>query len=126
MRAVDALAKRFLAVALTVIVVAALLPASSPDHAARSPVLPARPGSAVTALAQDLPMPEQTFGAHRVRLDHNPAGSPVVARIKRDGARFIDTIAELAHGDKRAQAIALTKAEEAAMWAVKAATEKAE
>ena len=59
-----------------------------------------------------------------MRLDHNPADPHAVASIKRDGARFIDTIAEPAHGDKRAQAIALTRAEEAVMWAVKAATKE--
>ena len=67
-------------------------------------------------------MPEQTLGAHRVRLTHNPAESPSVARIKRDAARLIDTLAELAHGDSRLQALAMTAAEESAMWGVKAAT----
>ena len=62
------------------------------------------------------------MGAYRVRLEHNPGGDPVVARIKRDAARLIDTIHELAHGDKRCQALAMTAVEEGAMWAVKAAT----
>ena len=73
--------------------------------------------------SEELPdVSEQTLGANRVRLNHNPSGSAVVDRIKRSGAKLIDDIAELAHGDKRARAIALTKAEEAVMWAVKAAT----
>lgn len=68
------------------------------------------------------PTPEQSLGAQRVRLGFNPSESPAVTRIKRDGAALIDTIAETGGADKRAQAIALTKAEEATMWAVKAAT----
>ena len=67
-------------------------------------------------------MPEQTHGAHRVRLAHNPAESASVARIKRAAAALIDTLAEYAHGDPRLQALAMTAAEESAMWGVKAAT----
>ena len=63
-----------------------------------------------------------SLGAERVRLGFNPAVSPAVSRIKRDGATLIDTIAEVAGADKRAQAIAMTKAEESVMWAVKAVT----
>ena len=68
------------------------------------------------------PTSEQSLGAQRVRLGFNLSESPAVSRIKRDGATFIDTIAEGAGADTRAQAIAVTKAEEAVMWAVKAAT----
>ena len=84
---------------------------------------PDRPGTVdVSPIASEPLMPEQTLGSRRVRVDHNPGGSAVVSRLKRGGAALIDDISSLAHADKRAQAIALTKVEEGVMWAVKAAT----
>ena len=60
-------------------------------------------------------------GAARVRADFNPSGSDHVARIKALAAAFINEVAA-AGGDGRLGALAMTTAEEAAMWAVKAAT----
>jgi len=61
-------------------------------------------------------------GAHRVREDFNPSGNETVTKIKRYTADLIDLCNDLDSKDPRCAAIAQTKYEEAAMWAVKAAT----
>jgi hypothetical protein len=78
-------------------------------------------------------------GESRVRVEFNPSGSGHVYEIKESAAKFIDLVEELAvpaisapvaqdgEIEKRSeffrlQALAQTAAEEAAMWAVKAAT----
>lgn len=65
-----------------------------------------------------------SVGTERVRADFNPSGDEDVALIKGLTARLIDICDELKVADPRAAAIAQTKYEEAAMWAVKAATAK--
>lgn len=68
----------------------------------------------------------QTLGQMRVRANFNPLESPVVAAIKQKTAELIDLVeADRADapGEKhRLIALAQTAYEEAAMWAVKAAT----
>ena len=66
-------------------------------------------------------MPQFTLGAQRVRLDFNPSSNTAVDRIKRAGAAFIDAI-NGETGDPRCKALAMTAAEEAAMWGVAAVT----
>lgn len=69
-----------------------------------------------------------TRGEYRVGIDFNPSGSEIVDNIKRIAAEAIDLIDELEdQGDAeiiRLKALAMTHAEDAAMWAVKAATKK--
>ena len=66
-------------------------------------------------------MTTPTLGAQRVRLDFNPSSDATVARIKRAGAALIDAVND-EPGDPRLKALAMTAAEEAAMWGVKAVT----
>lgn len=66
-------------------------------------------------------MTTPTLGAQRVRLDFNPGSDTAVDRIKRAGAALIDAINDET-GDPRLKALAMTSAEEAAMWGVKAVT----
>lgn len=64
-----------------------------------------------------------TVGELRVRVSFNPSASNTVDRIKQDTARLIDLLEELkSTNDGRLCAVAQTAYEEAAMWAVKAAT----
>jgi hypothetical protein len=76
---------------------------------------------------------ELTLGERRVRANFNPSAAPQVERLKRMAADFIDECAamrQLAVGRDTADAIeiqrllslAQTHIEDAAMWAVKAAT----
>lgn len=69
----------------------------------------------------------QSLGAQRVRESFNPSGDTMVDKIKRYTADLIDLCAEIKQQvDKpesdRLCALAQTAYEEAAMWAVKAAT----
>jgi len=68
-----------------------------------------------------------SIGAARVRETFNPGGDDLVSKIKRYTADLIDLCAE--ESDKRVDgesgrcwALAMTHYENAAMWAVKAAT----
>ena len=68
-----------------------------------------------------------TLGEYRVGIDFNPGKNPEVDRIKRMAADLIDVIDDLTTGDDsierpRLKALAMTQIEQAAMWAVKAAT----
>jgi hypothetical protein len=68
-----------------------------------------------------------SLGTDRVRLQFNPGGNDRVQALKEEAAKFIDRCdaysADSATGEeKRLWALAMTHAEEAAMWAVKAAT----
>lgn len=63
-----------------------------------------------------------SIGAYRVRETFNPSGQTMVDKIKRYTADLIDLCEELKHKDERLAALAQTAYEEAAMWAVKAAT----
>ena len=70
-------------------------------------------------------MSNGSLGAHRVRESFNPSGNPNVDKIKRYTADLIDLCDGLKHLDPRCVALAQTAYEEAAMWAVKAATTEA-
>lgn len=70
---------------------------------------------------------EMTIGEKRVRVSFNPnpPGSETEARvdyIKRETAAMINYCETLKEKDPRLAALAQTAYEEAAMWAVKAAT----
>lgn len=75
-------------------------------------------------------MTNKTFGETRVRTEFNPAASDTVSLIKQKSAELIDLVetlrgdgAVVISGEKaRLISIAETALEEAAMWAVKAAT----
>jgi hypothetical protein len=63
-----------------------------------------------------------SIGAERVRESFNPSMENMVDKIKRYTADLIDLCEDLKHKDPRLAALAQTAYEEAAMWAVKAAT----
>jgi hypothetical protein len=70
-----------------------------------------------------------SLGAARVRESFNPSGNEMVDKIKRHTADLIDLCHEMQRtaGDRdhevaRLCSLAMTAYEEAAMWAVKAAT----
>lgn len=73
-----------------------------------------------------------TKGEYRVGISFNPSGDDMVGRIKRAAADLIDLIEtvpsdrETAVGNERGRlkALAQTSVEDAAMWAVKAATKQ--
>ena len=86
-------------------------------------------------LPQQAPAPippkhQQTFGEKAVGLSFNPSGDPDVTELKRLYAKVID----LCHGKRlslmagseahRLWAVAITTAQDAQMWGVKAATWK--
>lgn len=77
-------------------------------------------------------MSEQSFGEQLVRTEFNPSGSPGVDFVKHEIAACIDKVRQVkpprsdaASAGTRAASIAITKLEEACMWAVKAITEEA-
>jgi hypothetical protein len=63
-----------------------------------------------------------SVGAQRVRESFNPSQDNIVDKIKRYTADLIDLCEDLKHLDPRLASLAQTAYEEAAMWAVKAAT----
>ncbi len=65
-----------------------------------------------------------TLGQQRVRLDFNPDEREDVKAIKESFADMIDRLEEMKRQGKepRTCAVAQTEAENACMWAVKAAT----
>jgi hypothetical protein len=63
-----------------------------------------------------------TIGEDRVRLGFNPGNDDLVYQIKLRTAGLINTCEDLKAKDPRLAALAQTAYEEAAMWAVKAAT----
>lgn len=72
---------------------------------------------------------ELTFGETAVGLTFNPSGDPAVAECKRQFAAVIDQMHDLRTGSsnpevKRMAAVAITEAQTAQMWAVKALTWK--
>lgn len=67
-------------------------------------------------------MPAGSIGAERVREDFNPSKDDEVTKIKRYTADLIDLCEGMKHLDPRLAALAMTRYEEAAMWAVKLAT----
>jgi hypothetical protein len=64
----------------------------------------------------------KTIGEERVRTEFNPSKYDVVNLIKQKSAELINICEELKLKDARLASIAQTTYEEAAMWAVKAAT----
>lgn len=64
----------------------------------------------------------QTVGEQRVRTSFNPSQTDTVAQIKQKSAELINLCEELKAKDGRLASLAQTAYEEAAMWAVKAAT----
>ena len=63
-----------------------------------------------------------TIGEQRVRASFNPSQTDIVAQIKQKSAELINLCEELKAKDGRLASLAQTSYEEAAMWAVKAAT----
>ena len=64
-------------------------------------------------------------GERRVVITHNPSEDPTVAEIKRRAAHLINLTEAIPNGNgecARWKSLAQTAVEEAAMWAVKAAT----
>jgi hypothetical protein len=79
---------------------------------------------------------ELTKGEYLVGITFNPGGHPAVNDIKRKAADFIDAVEALRNGEEaaskaqvdqvaRLKSLAITHIEDAAMWAVKAATKPA-
>lgn len=65
---------------------------------------------------------EKTIGELRVRTEFNPSQNDLVSQIKQKTAELINLCEELKAKDGRLASLAQTSFEEAAMWAVKAAT----
>lgn len=70
---------------------------------------------------------ELTFGEKAVGLTFNPGGNPEVDKCKATFAQVIDTLNDLRNAStsgetKRLCSIAITEAQAAQMWAVKALT----
>lgn len=68
-----------------------------------------------------------TFGEKAVGLTFNPSGDPKVQEIKEKAAALIDAIDDLRVSSKdgevkRMASVAITEAQTAQMWGVKAAT----
>jgi hypothetical protein len=63
-----------------------------------------------------------SIGEDRVRVQFNPSAITVVDQIKQETAKLIDLCETLKPLDGRLASLAQTAYEEAAMWAVKAAT----
>lgn len=63
-----------------------------------------------------------TIGEQRVRTQFNPSQNSVVDQIKQKTAELINLMETLKEKDGRLASLAQTSYEEAAMWAVKAAT----
>lgn len=63
-----------------------------------------------------------TIGEDRVRTKFNPSADSLVDQLKQKSAELIDLCETLKPKDGRLASLAQTAYEEAAMWAVKAAT----
>jgi hypothetical protein len=68
-----------------------------------------------------------TYGEKAVGLDFNPSGDPAVGQLKHLYSRIIDQCDEARavtedSESKRLWSIAITQAQDAQMWSVKAAT----
>jgi len=63
-----------------------------------------------------------TLGEDRVRVKFNPSADGIVDQIKQKTAELIDLCETIKDKDPRLVALAMTHYEDAAMWAVKAAT----
>ena len=74
-------------------------------------------------------MTDQTFGQKAVGLSFNPSGDDAVAACKQEFATTIDRMNDLRNTTenpevKRMASVAITEAQTAQMWAVKALTWK--
>ena len=72
-------------------------------------------------------MRQTTIGEYRVGITFNPSGDSTVNEIKTAAAALIDLVDGINAPDQeivRLKALAMTHIEDAAMWAVKAATKK--
>lgn len=74
-------------------------------------------------------MSEQTYGQKAVGLSFNPSGNDAVGEAKQSYANVIDQMSELRNTStspeqKRLASVAITEAQGAQMWAVKALTWK--
>ena len=67
-------------------------------------------------------MSNKTIGETRVRTDFNVSGLTMVDDLKFKSAELINICEALKEKDPRLASLAQTSYEEAAMWAVKAAT----
>lgn len=72
---------------------------------------------------------EQTYGQKAVGLNFNPSGDDAVGTAKQDYAKIIDQMNDLranstSQEQKRLASVAITEAQTAQMWAVKALTWK--
>lgn len=70
---------------------------------------------------------QTTIGEYRVGITFNPSGDDTVTKIKTAAAALIDLVDGMVAYDSevtRLKALAMTHIEDAAMWAVKAATKK--
>ena len=65
---------------------------------------------------------DMSIGTDRVRVKFNPSAYDIVDEIKQNTADLIDLCETLKQYDARLASLAQTVYEEAAMWAVKAAT----
>jgi hypothetical protein len=65
---------------------------------------------------------QKTLGEARVRTEFNPGNNSIVDQIKQKSAELINLCETLKEKDGRLASLAQTSYEEAAMWAVKAAT----
>jgi hypothetical protein len=65
---------------------------------------------------------EKTIGEKRVRTEFNPSSDSTVDQIKQKTAELINLCETIKEKDPRLASLAQTSYEEAAMWAVKAAT----
>lgn len=63
-----------------------------------------------------------SIGENRVRTSFNPSNDGIVDQIKQKSAELINLCETLKEKDGRLASLAQTSYEEAAMWAVKAAT----
>lgn len=63
-----------------------------------------------------------SIGEQRVRTQFNPSNDGIVDQLKQKSAELINICEELKKKDARLAALAQSSYEEAAMWAVKAAT----
>lgn len=65
---------------------------------------------------------KKTIGEQRIRTEFNPSADGIVDQIKQKSAELINLCEELKSKDARLASLAQTDYENAAMWAVKAAT----
>ncbi len=76
-------------------------------------------------MSDSQPVPALTLGQSRVRVSFNPSSNGLVDEIKRKSAELIDLVNSMPTANSeqsRLVALAATHYEDAAMWAVKAAT----